>query len=1405
MSSGSLPSPPSWASQSVSSGSLVYPESSNAFTNVLLIDRSTVSDAELVYRSANASTFPIIYAPESSSQELLALLGSKFASISRIGLCFAISTGAANLFLNSASFFDEVNVQFVVGLLNQFAVANIDYLACSSLVSAEWSAYYAQIMSQTSARVGASNDKTGNIKYGGDWVMESTGQDVEAVYFTEEIKNYQFLLDTYYRGYGCITSGGVLYGMGSMSLGLYKYATAIPNLPVGKTPVNMSCDNNYVIVLMSDGTLYGTGPRNNGVFGLPLTSVTLTTFTQLPVLPSNRVCKSVLNVVGSVIVLTTDGYVYTIGATGTQFGNPNSAYYGGGSTSSWFNVSLPTGKTAAFINHSGQNLTVVMTDGTLYGYGNMVGQSSLPAGGGSGLPINVSIPDGKLAKYAVVSGSVIGVLTTDGLFYMWYSGTQTSLTNIPIPSGLPGILLRHINGGIYILDSANNLYAIGQNIYPYISNNMTTLTMLPSWPAPGKRIVNIDGFTGGAESTTVYALTADGLIYGSGINNNYQLCQGNGNISTQNGWIQIKTDASTYLTGVARLTSALDVVASVTPPTLGAVTVGDGSLSIAFTAPSNGLTILRYEYALLGGAYTTMSPYSTASSTSSPISIIGLANDVSYTVYIRAVYSIGSSSSVTATGTPVGTTLGTPVITAAVPGNGSVSLSYVLNGTNGAGYSFLYSSNSGSDVAIAAANPLVISGLTNGSSYTISIKVVNGSAVSAASNASASFIPGALPEAPVITSVVTTNKTAAINFTDGNYYNAAVLGYKYSRDNGVTYKWSPDMSTPLIAYDVSAGTPYQFKMRAVTTYGTSPDSNVYKISGASNEVDASTYDIPAAPVITSIIPGNGCAYVYFSEIVNHGNAVSLIQYSVGSGAFLDASGVSSPITVPGLTNGGMVSGKIVTPYSIRITATNAAGVSPISNSMTIIPGAPTPPVITSLTAGNQSIIIAFTTPTSDNGSAITGYTLTYPGLAAPLKLTGLTSPITVPKLVNGTVYNPRLIAVNKNGSSPASNSLGTIFPYTLPASPKITAVTSGYQSIQVAFTAGASNGAAITKYRYNLSIDPATTWYDASGLTSPITITGTPVNTDITVKLVAVNLAGECAAPAVSKSTKYIFTVPAQIKAPVAIAAYQTLSVPIIAPASVGSSITKYSYALSANAGAYSSYVDFSGVTSPFTIAISNNVDYNIQVTATNAAGTSIPSLAMAKTVKYIYLPPAVGPVFNASQISVSGNTVSGSALLTFAAPAIRGASITSYMYMVDSSAGTPINLGTTVSPVTISGLSNNSAHTLYMYAVTPAGNSPITACKPFTIVYDVPAAPKLGTIAATATSLSIPYTASVANGSVVSSYSLSVNGGAFNDFGLANPISLTGLTTHTNYTIILKANNAVGASAGSTAVKMTA
>jgi hypothetical protein len=88
-------------------------------------------------------------------------------------------------------------------------------------------------------------------------------------------------------------------------------------------------------------------------------------------------------------------------------------------------------------------------------------------------------------------------------------------------------------------------------------------------------------------------------------------------------------------------------------PVITGVTAGNGTLSVAFTAPGSdgGSAISNYKYSTNNGAtFTAVSP----AATTSPIVISGLTNGTAYTVRILAVNSVGD-------GAPSAGVLGTPV------------------------------------------------------------------------------------------------------------------------------------------------------------------------------------------------------------------------------------------------------------------------------------------------------------------------------------------------------------------------------------------------------------------------------------------------------------------------------------------------------------------------------------------------------------------------------------------------------------------------------------------------------------------------------------------------------------------------------------------------------------------------
>jgi YVTN family beta-propeller protein len=144
-----------------------------------------------------------VYSVNSLKTELLSVLQSNFTTISRIGFVFALSSENAKTFLDLKPLFEDTdtgepyseNLQFIINIINDFQVKNVDYLACNTLGYSKWENYYQLLTQTTGVVVGASSDETGNIKYGGDWVLESTSQDIEFIYFTQSIEYYTYLLD----------------------------------------------------------------------------------------------------------------------------------------------------------------------------------------------------------------------------------------------------------------------------------------------------------------------------------------------------------------------------------------------------------------------------------------------------------------------------------------------------------------------------------------------------------------------------------------------------------------------------------------------------------------------------------------------------------------------------------------------------------------------------------------------------------------------------------------------------------------------------------------------------------------------------------------------------------------------------------------------------------------------------------------------------------------------------------------------------------------------------------------------------------------------------------------------------------------------------------------------------------
>lgn len=172
------------------------------------------------------------------------------------------------------------------------------------------------------------------------------------------------------------------------------------------------------------------------------------------------------------------------------------------------------------------------------------------------------------------------------------------------------------------------------------------------------------------------------------------------------------------------------------------------------------------------------------------------------------------------------------------------------------------------------------------------------------------------------------------------------------------------------------------------------------------------------------------------------------------------------------------------------------------------PGAPT---IGTATRGDQQVSVAFTPP-----EAIGTGTPTYTATSSPGGFTssGLTSPLVVSGLTNGTAYTFTVTAENPFGFS-TSDASNSVTPAGVPATvakPTVSLpATYGNTTASVSWTAPAANGTAITDYFIQFSSNGGSSWTtftDGVSTETSVTVTGLTNGTAYVFRVAAVNAVG---------------------------------------------------------------------------------------------------------------------------------------------------------------------------------------------------------------------------------------------------------------------------------------------------------
>lgn len=358
--------------------------------------------------------------------------------------------------------------------------------------------------------------------------------------------------------------------------------------------------------------------------------------------------------------------------------------------------------------------------------------------------------------------------------------------------------------------------------------------------------------------------------------------------------------------------------------------------------------------------------------------------------------------------------------------------------------------------------------------------------------------------------------------------------------------------------------------------------------------------IPNAPTITSLTAGNQQITVNITP-ASSGSSPSFYKYSLNGGSRVSVSALNTSFTITGLTNG--------IQYSVELYASNSFGDSASSNVLSATCGAaPDAPTLTSLSTVDKQIMVYFTAPVFDGGSAIIYYTYSLNG-GADISMNTTTSPFAISGITAGVNYSVKIKAVNVYGSSIYSGAL-SITPTWAPSAPLLTSLVAGNQQITLYFSSPLDDGgSSITNYLYSLNggadISMNTT-------ISPFVITGLSAGTTYSVKIRTVNSIG---VSIYSNSLSAIpYTVPTT----------PTITNIVPEPKSFVVSFTANTYNTSLTNIQYSvngeAYVNASNVFSPFIIPnLTEGQEYTIIMKIGNGAGTSTASSSYSTYLPYTY------------------------------------------------------------------------------------------------------------------------------------------------------------------------------------------
>lgn len=382
-----------------------------------------------------------------------------------------------------------------------------------------------------------------------------------------------------------------------------------------------------------------------------------------------------------------------------------------------------------------------------------------------------------------------------------------------------------------------------------------------------------------------------------------------------------------------------------------------------------------------------------------------------------------------------GTTPDAPTSLVATRGNTQLSVAFSAPAFNGGleitTYEYALSTNSYATWTTRAtgttASPLVITGLSNGTSYQVKLRAVNTLGAGAVSAASAAVTPATVPGTPTSPSISSGNGSISVSWVAPSDGGNPPLTYTVETQKNSEAYVNRGLQTspyPLSGTGINNGATYRAKITANNTVGSSATAAV-----TGDTVPSAVPDAPAKP--TAMI-GNGQVVLAWVAPADNSSTISDydIEQTTDDGASWTDSAYASAVvgtTVASLTNG--------TTYKFRVRATNGRGIGAWSvASDGYKPGTvPSTPSAPTLTGGDRSLTATFTAP-ADNGYTISGYEINYT-YNDGTNWSGWSAAVSpqVNAAFNGLTWKAKIRATNAIGTSGESALSNAITPaMTLP-------------------------------------------------------------------------------------------------------------------------------------------------------------------------------------------------------------------------------------------------------------------------------------------------------------------------------------------------------------------------------------